>query len=170
MLEKIEKMSNIILNFFLIFALIFVFFQINNVSYYTENDHLAEAGHIPVYLTKEDALNNQNAEVLENPDLTVYMTATYDSILKFCSDINSEKVVIQGTVYSVMKTSTAYTYNVADADGNYYNIIDDTSKFPKYDKTDVLLFYGVPYGISKLNGKEIPSMKVNFIEKVENAK
>lgn len=168
MIDKIEKISNIALNCFLIITLVLVCFKINNVSMYTADEHLAEMGEVPVYMSKEEALQSVqvNTEV-EAPDLTTYMSVSYDNILKYCTNIDSEKILIEGTVYSVMKTSTAYTYNIADRDGNYYNIIDETSKFPKYNKADVLLIYGVPYGIAKLNGAEIPSMKVNYIELVE---
>lgn len=176
MLERIEKVTNILVNIFIVFTIIFGFVQININSTYTDNEHLAESGVITVYVTQQEAINaTQSANNGNNDenndsteiDLTTYMAVSYDGILTYCTNIDSEKLLIKGTIYSVTKTSTAYSYYIADEDGNYYSIIDDTSKFPKYNKADVLMIYGVPYGISKLNGNEIPSIKVNHLELVE---
>lgn len=180
MTEKTERRLKIIINSILILLVIFSVVTIGSHSKYTDTEHAIEQGKVPAHVTKPVVENGETdgedtkgsakkpttkEEYMNTLDLTSYKNYTYDAILDRCVGKTDAKIWLEGTIYSVLETKSAITYNVADNDGNYYSIIDGTGYMEKFKKTSEIRIYGVPNSVGKFNGTEIPSLKADFIEK-----
>lgn len=171
MSEKMERRIEIGLNCFAVFALILLIITLWSHSQYTANEHSLEQGHLPVYITPPSSNNGgttaegEPEDFFANFDITLYKPMSYDKILKSCEKVDDSKIKIQGTVYSVLETASSVIYNIADADGNYYSIVDQSNgQLPKLAKTKVIIVYGSPKGLSKMNNESIPQLNAAFFE------
>lgn len=178
MSEKTEFKLKLIINFLLVFLFGLGIILVLEQSKYTEKEHQIEQGNAAVYLsepTSGDVAANDGkvaeekritkAEYTKSLDLNSYEIMDYEAILKECTDKSGKKVLLKVTVYSSLKTGSAIVYKAADSLGNYYSISDDTGMFDKYEKADVIQVYAVSDNSSKLNGSEIPALKLDYIIK-----
>ena len=172
--EKTEKKIKIGINCFIGFVVLMVVVFCWSSSQYSDADHKLEQGELPVYVTPPTAGDSTTQDIVddnktpEELDLSQYKTMKYEAIVDACSKNKGDKIVITATVYSVMETQSSIIYNLADADGNYYSVIDQTNnKQTKYAKATVVTIYGVPNSTSKLNNQEIPQLRAHLIEKAK---
>lgn len=183
--EKTERKIKIGINCFAIFAVVLLVITLWSHSKYSPNDHSAEQGHLPVYVnppgqtstninnTPADGDNATNEpttpeDFFANFDAKRYGPMDYEDVSNACSKGKKEYVKVQGTVYSVLETSTNTVYSIADKDGNYYSLVDMSGgQLPKFKQRDIMIVYGETYKISKMNGQDIPQLYVAFFEAVE---
>ena len=170
MSEKMERRIKIGLNCFAIFALILLIVTLWSHSQYTANEHSMEQGHLPVYVAPPSlnggtTANGEPEDFFANFDSSLYKPMSYEKVLTACEKVDGSKIKIQGTVYSSLETASSVIYNIADADGNCYSIVDQSNgQLPKLAKTKVIIVYGSPKGLSKMNNESIPQLNAAFFE------
>lgn len=175
MSEKTEKKLKIARNCFIVVAVIVVIISLWSNSQYSPNEHSIEQGHLPVYVTppgSETQGDNENNTTTTEPedffanfDISLYSEFTYDNVLKACTTNANKLIKFKGTVYSVLKTSSSVVYSLADKDGNYYSVVDQSNgQLAEFKKSDVIIVYGSPYGLSKMNNQDVPQIEAAFFE------
>lgn len=187
MSEKMERRLRTGVMCLMAIIVVLVVMSFNNSSQYTNNDHLVEQGQLPVYVVKPDPSTTQNPtqpvegnantatpENTEAPqggymviNRENYEALPYDDLLKLCEKKDVEQIKMTVTIYSSLSVSSSIVYDAADADGNYYSIVDASNSGIKFNSADVVVVYGKPKGLSKINNSSIPQIQVHLIEKVE---
>lgn len=172
MSEKMERRIKIGLNCFAVFAVILLIVTLWSHSQYTPNEHSMEQGHLPVYVTPPGQNGSDNGattpseeDFFENLDLTQYKYMSYNEVMTACSKLENKQIKVKGTIYSILETASSVIYSIADEDGNYYSVVDQSNgRLPKFKKQNIIIVYGVPHSMSKLNNNEIPQLKAAFFE------
>ena len=175
MTEKDEAKIKAFINGFAIFAILLAAIMLWSNSQYTNNANSIEQGHLPAYVTPP--VNNTSVqspvasgEAVEEDffagfNMADYKTMNYDNIVKACSKSKSEKVKVRATIYSVLETASSVVYNLADADGNYYSVVDQSNgQLPKFKKTEEIIIYGTTNGVANFNNSEVPRIYAAFFE------
>ena len=175
--EKMEKNLKMALNIFVAVAVVVVVLCFWSSSKYSPNDHSIEQGHLPVYVTPPDGSGTQtnnstnNSTTTEpedffaNFDVNMYSEFNYENILNACTTNSNKHIKLKGTVYSVLKTSSSVIYSLADDDGNYYSVVDQSKgQLASFKRSDVVIVYGVPCGLSKMNNQDVPQLEAAFLE------
>lgn len=193
MTEKMERRLRMGVLVLVVVIIGMIIMSVNESSKYTQKDHLIEQGQAPVYLTMPDGTTqpvvnppvdstpgNNNAATTPGGDtannaqggyLMVnkenYESLSYDELVKLCEKKDQDQIKMRLTVYSSLSVSSSIIYDCADAEGNYYSIVDGSQSGVKFKAADVIDVYGKPKGLSKFNNASIPQIQVHLIEKVE---
>lgn len=177
--EKDEARLKTFLNGFAIFAALLVVIMLWSNSRYTNNANSIEQGHLPAYATPpssnagtQDPISGEAAapqDFFAGFNAADYKPMKYDDLVKACSKSKQEKVKVQATIYSVLETASSVVYNMADDDGNYYSVVDQSNgQLPKFKKADKIVIYGTTQNLSNFNNSEVPRINAAFFEDANN--
>ena len=174
--ENHEAKLKMFLNGFAIFAALLVVIMLWSNAQYTNNENSIEQGHLPAYATPPSGNSTAQDPVSGEPIVqdffagfvaSDYKPAKYDAMVKACSKNKAEKVKFEATIYSVLETASSVVYNLADDDGNYYSVGDQSNgQQTKYKKADKIIIYGTTQSLSNFNNSEVPRINAAFFEDI----